>query len=280
MWARRNNRIPVSPGQDPQLVSSVIVPVIVFCILLLADYVFRSSTDRSLRFITLLNHTANSSDGVIIIPQDPNNAKAIQISPSVNERTGVEFAYSFFIKVKESNFTGVDTLRHVFHKGYRLPWPLLGPGVFISGMDNTMKVIMNTNTNVFMHAAVTNIPINKWFHVVLNSYKSGLDIYINGNLAHRIPFTNGVIYQNFQDLILFSPNNTSVSSNVTHAIGDSNLTFAGSFDGQLSSIKYARYALSLKEIKSLMAEGPSSETKINVDIKDTAYLSDTWWANQ
>jgi hypothetical protein len=280
MLGRRNYRNPVSPGQSPELVSSVIIPVIVFCMMFLADYIFRSSTDRSLRFITLLDYTANSSDGVVIIPQDPSNEKAIQIAPSVNERTGVEFAYSFFIKVKESNFTGVDTLRHVFHKGYRLAWPLLGPGVFISGMDNTMKVIMNTNTNVFMHADVTNIPINKWFHVVLNSYKSGLDIYINGNLAHRIPFTNGIIYQNFQDLILFSPNNTSVSSSVTHAAGDSNINFAGSFDGQLSSMKYARYALSLKEIKSLMTEGPSSAAKVNVDIKDTTYLSETWWANQ
>jgi hypothetical protein len=267
-------------GRNPEFVSSIIVPLIVFGILFIADYVFRISADRSLRFITLIDYNASSSDGVIIIPQDPSNPNAIQIGRSVNERTGVEFAYTFFIKVKDSNFTGNDNLLHVFHKGYKIPWPLLGPGVFVSGLENTMKVVMNTNTNVFMTANVTNIPVNKWFHVVLNSYNSGLDIYINGNLAHRIPYTNGVVYQNFQDLILFSPNQMSISPTVTPAAGDTGLSFAGSFDGQLSSLKYARYALSLKEIQSLMKEGPSNKTITPTDNTDTSYLSDTWWSNQ
>jgi len=244
------------------------------------DYIYRASNDRTLRFITLLDYMANSSDGVVIIPQDPSNPNAIQIGVSVNERTGVEFAYAFFLNVKESTFTGNDELRHVFHKGYRTPWPLVGPGVFISGIDNTMKIVMNTNTEVFKSVDVHNIPVNKWFHVVLNSYKSGMDVYINGNIAHRISFKNGVIYQNFQDLILFSPNRSSISNTVTPAVGDSNLNFAGSFDGQLSSLKYARYALSVKEIKALMAEGPSSNVKKSSMNTDTSYLSDTWWSNQ
>jgi hypothetical protein len=281
MSARGNNRyLANNTGTRSELIPSVVIPIIVFCIMMVFDYIVRASNDRSLRFITLVNYTANSSDGVIIIPQDPNNENAIQLGVSVNERTGVEFAYSFFLNVKESTFTGNDELRHVFHKGYRTPWPLVGPGVFISGLDNTMKIVMNTNTSVFKSAEVHNIPVNKWFHVVLNCYKSGLDIYINGNIAHRISFKDGVIYQNFQDLILFSPNRTSISNTVTPAAGDSNLNFAGSFDGQLSSLKYARYALSLKEIQALMAEGPSSKTKANPMNTDTSYLADTWWANQ
>ena len=262
------------------MIPSLVTSVLVFSVLMVVDYIFRASADRSLRFITLLDYTANSSDGVIIIPQNPSAPNAIQIGTSVNERTGVEFAYSFFINVKESTFTGNDELRHVFHKGYRAPWPLVGPGVFISGLDNTMKIIMNTNTAVFKSTDIKNIPVNKWFHVVLNCYKSGLDVYINGNLAHRIPFTDGVIYQNFQDLIIFSPNRMAISNTVTPAAGDSPLNFAGAFDGQLSALKYARYALSLKEITVLMGEGPSSMTKTPAVNTDTTYLSDTWWANQ
>jgi len=280
MFARGNNRYSNQSSSNSELIPSVITPVIVFSILMIFDYLYRASSDRSLRFITLLDYTANSSDGVVIIPQDPSNANAIQIGTSVNERTGIEFAYSFFINVKESTFTGVDNLRHVFHKGYRTPWPLLGPGVFISGKDNTMKIVMNTNTNVFKSADIKNIPVNKWFHVVLNCYKSGLDIYINGNLAHRISFTNGVIYQNFQDLIIFSPSNSSHPHAITPAIGDSDINFAGSFDGQLSALKYARYALSMKEIQALMGEGPSSNVKALTTNKDITYLADTWWANQ
>ena len=262
------------------MIPSIVTPILVFSLLMVVDYIYKASYDRSLRFVTLIDYTASSSDGVIIIPQNPSAPSAIQIGTSVNERTGVEFAYSFFIIVKESTFTGNDELRHVFHKGYRTPWPLVGPGVFISGLDNTMKIVMNTNTAVFKSADIKNIPVNKWFHVVLNCYKSGLDVYVNGNLAHRIPFTDGVIYQNFQDLILFSPNRTSISNTVTPAAGDSPLSFAGAFDGQLSALKYARYALSLKEIQALMGEGPSSKVKSTSANTDTTYLSNTWWANQ
>ena len=266
-------------GQS-ELIPSVVIPLVVFCLLMVVDYIYRMSNDKTLRFITLLDYTANSADGIVIIPQDPNNANAIQIGTSVNERTGVEFAYSFFLNVKQSTFSGNDEMFHVFHKGYGLPWPLVGPGVFISGLDNTMKIVMNTNTEVFKSVDVNNIPVNKWFHVVLNCYRSGLDVYINGNIVHRISFKNGVIYQNFQDLILFSPNRSSISNTVTPALGDSNLNFAGAFDGLLSSLKYARYALSLKEIQALMGEGPSQNLKKTPMNTDVSYLSDTWWSSQ
>jgi hypothetical protein len=280
MSNRANNRYGgLQTGGQTELVSSVIIPVVVFCLLFVFDYIYRSSNDKTLRFITLVDYTANSSDGVVIIPQDPSNPNAVQVGVSVNERTGVEFAYSFFLNVKESTFSGNDEMRHVFHKGYRTAWPLAGPGVFIRGSDNTMVIVMNTNTQVYKTVDVHNIPVNKWFHVVLNCYKSGLDVYINGNIAHRISFKDGVVYQNFQDIILFSPNRTSISNMVTPAAGDSPINFAGSFDGQLSSLKYARYALSLKEIQALMGEGPSTKVKSNTMNTDTSYLSDTWWSN-
>ena len=279
--SNRNYNKVYTGGQSSELVSSVILPVVVFCALMIVDYLYRASTDKSLRFITVLDYTANSADGIVRIPQDPTKQGAAQLGVSVNERTGVEFAYSFFINVQESTFTGVDELRHVFHKGYSSPWPLMGPGVFIHGSTNTMRVVMNTNTEPYKYADVTNIPVNKWFHVVLNCYGSGLDIYINGTLAHRISFSGGVIYQNFQDLILFAAIPVTVNSGTTPAIRSENpVIFSGSFNGQLSSIKYARYALSLKEIQAVLSEGPSTNVKALSITGDTSYLSDTWWANQ
>ena len=167
MSSRNYNRL-YTGGQSSELVPSIILPVIVFCALMVVDYLYRASSDKSLRFITVLDYTANSADGIVKIPQDPTKPNAAQLGVSVNERTGVEFAYSFFINVQESTFTGVDELRHVFHKGYDSPWPLMGPGVFIHGITNTMRVVMNTNTEPYKYADVTNIPVNKWFHVVLN----------------------------------------------------------------------------------------------------------------
>jgi len=247
---------------------------------MLFDYFYRVSSDRSLRFITVLDYTVNSSNGIITIPQDPTKLNAVQLGLSVNERTGVEFAYSFFLNVNQSTFSGNDELFHVFHKGYPSMWPLFGPGVFIHGKDNTMKIFMNTNKNIMLSADITNIPVAKWFHVVLNCYNSGLDIYINGNLAQRLSFKGSVVYQNFQDLILFSPNRITISNTVTRAVGDSPLVISGPMNGMISSMKYARYALSLKEITALMGAGPSSNIKSTSVNTDTTYLSDTWWADQ
>jgi hypothetical protein len=279
MSGRYNYRTGMLPPNS-ELTQSVIIPVIVFTVFFVFDYLYTIASDRSLRFITVVDYKARASDGVIIIPQDPSNANAIQLGHSVNERTGVEFAYSFFISVDQSTFSGNDEYKHVFHKGYSASlWPLLGPGVFISGKDNTMRVIMNTNKDVLKHADITNIPVNKFFHVVLNCHNSGLDVYVNGSLAHRLPFKGGVVYQNFQDLVLFSPNNVSISNTVTPAVGDDGFNIAGSFSGSFGSLKYARYALSLKEIQALMAEGPPTKEKQTSSVTDTNYLSDTWWAN-
>jgi len=272
----RGNRIST---QDLSIIPAILLPAVTACVLFVIEYVWRSSKDVSLRLVTLLDYTAQSSDGVIVISQDPNNADAIQLGPSVNERTGVEFAYSFFVLVKESTFNGQVELHHVFHRGYRSAWPLMSPGVFIRGDTNTMRVVFNTNRAVYKYADVTNIPINKWFHVVLNGYNSGVDIYVNANLAHRIKFDKEVIYQNFQDVLIFSPNVSRIQKANT-AAAEEDISFNGSFEGNLSSLKYARYALSIKEINNLMAAGPSSNIVKSKDDPNTAYLSDTWWSDQ
>jgi len=272
----RGNLITV---QDLSIIPAILLPALTACILFVVEYVWRASKDVNLRFITLLDYTAQSSDGVIVISQDPGNPEAIQIGQSVNERTGVEFAYSFFILVKETTFNDQTQLRHVFHKGYRTAWPLMCPGVFIRSDTNTMRVVFNTTADVYKYADVTNIPINKWFHVVINSYNSGIDIYINANLAHRIKIEKEFVYQNFQDLIIFSPNIDRINSTTTPAAKE-DISFYGHFDGNLSSLKYARYALSIKEINNLMAAGPSTKLVKSPNDPNTAYLSDTWWSNQ
>lgn len=272
-------RIPISPT-DLSIIPSILIPAVSACMLFLIEFLWRSSKDVSLRFVTLLDYTAQSSDGIIIISQDPTNPAAIQLGTSVNERTGVEFAYSFFLLVKESTFTGIDELHHVFHRGYRTTWPLMSPGVFIKGDTNTMRVVINTNRNVYKYADVKNIPINKWFHVVINCYRAGIDIYVNANMAHRIQFENEVIYQNFEDLLIFSSNNIfNVNNTNTPAAGEP-ISFQGTFNGNLSLLQYARYALSLKEINALMASGPSTKVVSISTNGDTAYLSDTWWSDQ
>ena len=269
-----------TPSKSGEAISGLIGLAVVFVTGFLAESVIRSSTDKTARFKMIFDHTASSEDTNVVIRQNPANKDAFTLGLSVNEITGPEFAYSFFLFVSPTTFTGDDVLKHVLHKGYTIPWPLMGPAVFIRGNTNVMRVIMNTYTNPYTYTDIQNIPVQKWFHVVLNCFKGGLDIYINGTLANRIPFTETAPYQNFQDIHFFSqPNFTFRDSAIAALPSGKSVTIQGSFNGFLSSFAYARYALSMSEITGLMNKGPSSKMK-NSQKPLPPYLADTWWANQ
>ncbi len=272
-------RRPTSNSIVVDIFPSIIAPVILAVVMFVGEYIYRASVNTTTRFVTLLDYTAQSADGVTVISQDPTTPNPIQIQRSVNERSGAEFGYSFFLYIEETTFSGNVELKHVFHKGYRTPWPLMSPGVFIKGDTNTMRVVIGTSKNPYKFGDITNIPIGKWFHVVLNYYNSGLDIYVNANLAHRIKLENEVIYQNFQDILIFSPNVADIRTATTPAVSE-DIGFHGNANGKLSSMKYARYALSVKEINTLMGQGPSSRLKQNSVNTNLSLLSDSWWTNQ
>jgi hypothetical protein len=250
--------------------------------MLTSEVVYKSIYDAQARFKTLLDHTASSEDMTIVVHQNANKyPDAKPIGLSVNERSGIEFAYSFYVFVFPSTFDGNDNFKHVFHKGYGFPWPLMGPGVFFKGNENTMRIIMNTYKNPYTYADIKNMPVQKWVHVVLNCINGGLDIFINGSLASRISFKNTLPYQNFQDVILFSNvNSTSLGQASTpSSLGSESFPIAGAFKGYLSNLKYARYALSVNEIQTLMNQGPSAK-KIERVMERPPYLADDWWAGQ
>jgi len=263
-----------------QVISGVTYVVMLFVLLYVIEMIYFASNSSATRFKTLVGFTAASTDSMIVIRQNlAAFPDANPIGLSVNERTGIEFGYSFYLYVNSSTITGSNTFKHVFHKGYTNPWPLMAPGVFIHGETNTMRVVMNTYKNPFTYADVKNIPMQKWFHVVLNNYKGGLDIFINGNLANRITFKDTLPYQNFQDIILFSNANiNSLRGSGIPALNNEDFQLEGSFKGYLSNMKYARYALSINEVQNLMAAGPSSTMKQkNMDIPP--YLGDDWWSH-
>jgi len=267
-----------TPGS--QAFTGVVILAIVFVTGFLGELLFGAATDKTLRFRTLLDYTASSEETNVVIRQNPKYSDAIPIGLSVNERTGIEFAYSFFLYVLPSTFSNQEaSLKHVFHKGYPIPWPLMGPGVFMLGNTNTMRVFMNTHKNPYTYTDITNIPVQKWFHVVLNCFKGGLDVYINGTLANRIPFNDTVPYQNYQDLIFFSQTNHQFRASSIAALPGEDMVIQGSFSGFLSSMKYARYALSVVEIQKLMNEGPSSKRK-TASQSLPPYLADSWWTQQ
>lgn len=259
------------------------IVAITFVVGFTVEVLYRSTADAANRFQTLLGYTAGSEDMTIAIRQDASKYRdAIPIGLSVNERTGIEFAYSFYMYVFPTTFSGNAVYKHVFHKGFGCPWPLMAPGVFLRGDTNTMRVIMNTYKNPYTHVDITNIPVQKWFHVVLNCSKGGLDVFINGTLANRIKFRDTLPYQNFQDIVLFSNANYNSfrgANGQIPSLGGEDFQIEGSFKGYLSNLMYARYALSVNEIQTLLNAGPSTKVKQKT-MEKPPYLADDWWANQ
>lgn len=266
------------PGQALQ--AGVLVAVY-FLVLFTAEVVYSATRTASQRFQTLIPNTVSSNDKIIQIRQDASRfTDAIPLGFSVNERTGMEFSYSFFLFVDQATFTGNDGYKHVFHKGYAEPWPLMGPGVFINGATNTMRVFMNTYKQPYTYVDVRNVPVDKWFHVVLNCYKGGLDIYVNGQLATRMSFLDSVPYQNFGDVYVFSPQHSNqIRGPAVAALGSESFGLDGQMSGYISKMVYTRYALSTTEITALLNAGPS--TYVEQKQKERPpYLADDWWANQ
>lgn len=266
-----------------EVFTSLLIIFIVTIGAFLVEYMFKLRNEHNTRVKMLLDYTASSDEILHPIRQDITKFKeAIPIGLSVNERSGIEFAYSFYLMVSSGTFTGEKKLKHVFHKGYPSYWPLMSPGVFIWGHMNTMCIVMSTIKNPFTHVNIQNIPIDKWFHVVLNCYKGGLDVYVNGNMANRITFKHDVPYQNFQDIQFFSFKNMSLSKTNIPALSnypDATLDFEGHFTGMLSSLKYTRYAMSIYQIQALMSTGPSKKRKVDTE-QLPPYMADNWWSNQ
>lgn len=123
-------------------------------------------------------------------PQDPDSGYEI-LEPSKDERNGTEFSYSCFISVQPNNFTGPKgSFKHVFHKGSKGVFPLMAPGVFFKSDNNTLRVYMNSSLSWSNFVDVPNIPLKKWFHLVVMMKGRALDVYVNGNLANRFKFND------------------------------------------------------------------------------------------
>jgi hypothetical protein len=267
-------------GAVGEIVLGLAIVLVATALFFTAEGVQSSIASLNKRYVRLLDYTVNADDKSLVIHQDLSKfSEAKPVLFSENEPSGTEFAYSFFLFVNPNSTSTESALNHVWHKGYGCAWPLMGPGVFMHSDTNTLRVVMNTTESPYSFVDVTNIPVNKWFHVVLNCQKSALEIHINGNLTNKLRFENGLPYQNFQDIVLFSTTNYTLRASTCPALKGEDFLVRGSFKGLMSEFLYTRYALSFTEIQALMNAGPSNKMKTQVMDKPP-YLADTWWTTQ
>jgi hypothetical protein len=187
------------------------------------------------------------AESAITISQDPKISGSQSITRSNNQVNGIEFTWSVWLYINKSAVdTKFATYKHIFHKGNLnigtngLNSPNNAPGLYITPLttsisDLELTVAMSTFDNYDENITIPNIPLNKWFNVIIRCKNTLLDVYVNGSIAKSTTLT-GVPKQNF---------------------GDIYVTNNGGFNGQLADLLYYNKALGIADIQNIMAKGPS-----------------------
>ena len=207
-----------------------------------------------------------------VIRQDPNQTNAITIMPSVNAPSGLEFSYSCFLFVDSKTFQGNSPgLHHIFHKGSSVYKPLMCPGVFIRNDENTLVVYMNEGGAWNTRCEIPSFPIGKFVHLAIVVRNMNVDVYINGNVAHRMTL-NSVPKQNYGDVFVLKNETFDDNSPI------SEFKVLGAISGYISRLKYTGYALNYEQIDRLVRMGPSTQLDSNdMSSLSPPYLADAWW---
>jgi hypothetical protein len=272
------------------ILMGIAIVVLLYVGLATAEFIYKSIMALWVDKVELFPDTYASGTRMFTAIQNPHNPAAKTVNVSDNQRSGVEFSYAMFVYLKSECFaSGEQKLLHILHKGYNKPYPLMAPGIFTWGHKNVIRIFMNCYDSWNNWCEVENIPVDKWFHLVVSCKGNTIFIYVNGSLKQKVNLSgNTPPYQNYGDVYLFNPRKLAISKSITTSLANdaefkgtgsnSSLQFGGAATGMVSRVYYFSYALSYTEIQKLMAMGPSSVMS-GPDMSMTPYLSDTWWVN-
>ena len=216
------------------------------------------------------------------IPQDPANAKSPVVYRSNNQTGGVEFTWCVWVLINSLSPTPKLNC-HIFNKGnntydttsttdankYGLATVNNGPGLYL-GVDsngrptNSLRFVMDAQVTTDVPAPVeivlSNVPMQKWFHVAYRFQNYTMDAYVNGVLASSKQFDNYVPKQNYDDIYL----------------GQN-----GGFSGAISNLRYYDYALPPFDIAAIVGYGPNL-TPSNIGTPQTNsmydYIALSWYS--
>jgi hypothetical protein len=279
----------IGPGFIPQILLTIVFFIALQVILSIIQGIIDTVRNVT-KQVTVLQ--AETVTGPYTIAQDPLLQK--QIFNSNNELNGLEFSYSAFIFVSPETFdnsastedscgnvettTGLD-LKSVFHKGSKTVFPLMAPGVFMESNKNTMRVYMNSSLAWDNYVSVPNIPVNKWFHLVITMKGKFMDVFINGNVAQR---------KEFLTVPKLNVGNVYIMSNQKfpkRIVGDEPPPFkvSGGMKGMVSRLSYYAYALNYSQIDDLYRQGPAKKVvnpTPSISGVIPPYLRDDWWVTR
>lgn len=263
-------------GVVNQIILAIAVTALLYIIFMSAEIVYTNVRRVTSTRVDLLPKTVNAENRQREFEQNPLVKGHVLLPYSDNERTGVEFSYSFFMYVNPSSFRQEEGLLHIMHKGNPFPYPLMCPGVFMKSNTNTLRVYANSSQTWNNYIDVENIPVKKWVHIAIVARANAVEVYVNGNIAKKLNMEGGVIYQNFGNLFMFSQRKCALSPNIIPSLKGEPYQIFGPITGQFSRVVYFNYAVSYTEIQSLLNEGPNQV--VETDTSDQPpYLRDDWW---
>jgi hypothetical protein len=284
---RRNNQpaanfgIPVTANSSGSALYDILFGVVLvactFLVFIFVELIYKYIHRMSMNRTDLLPYTYAMDSQSKSIVQNPNSRGAKTVNLSDNERSGIEFSYSFYLYADPSAFRQELGLLHIFHKGYSSQFPLLAPGVYMRSDTNTLRVYMNTFKTWNNYVEVENIPISKWVHVVVICTQDCLEVYINGNLSKKLSFDGYTPYQNYEDICCFSQRRITMKHSMVPSVDEAGFEVFGAMKGMLSRLTYFSYALGYSEIQALLSEGPSTKMDSSNVSLSAGYLSDQWW---
>jgi hypothetical protein len=268
-------------GLLPQLFLGVLICFILYALMFAAETLYKMYRRLGTSRIELAPKTYMSPK-TRTITQDPNNPTSKPTFISDNEISGVEFSYSCFLYINANSFGDSAGLRHIFHKGNTTIYPLMGPGVFLHNQKNSLRVYMSSFATWNNYIDVDNVPTGKWFHLALVLQDNALEIYLNGNIAKKLNFTDTAPYQNYGDYCMFSPNGVQLSHSIVPSTDTDGLNIMkqNPMSGMVSRLYYYNYAISYSQIQSLMNEGPNPDMETDSGLTTPPYLTDNWWVSQ
>ena len=181
-----------------------------------------------------------------------------KVMRSDNGKFGLEFTYSMWLYIEDSNFAGARAKewKHIIHKGTANGMPLQAPGIWLYPATNRLSINMNTYYSIKESCDIANVPLNKWFHLTVMVIGKSIDVYINCNLKKRCKF-QGVPKMNY---------------------GNVYINMWEGFDGFISNVRYWDRAVAPFRIEKICKEGPSKAPCTDTGV-NPPYLSKNYWMN-
>lgn len=272
-------------GLIPQILFTLIAILVLYSIITIVETIIDNIVRFNRQTAILFKDTTPSQQMIL---QSPNSGSPL-IYNSMNETNGMEFSYSMYLFINPETFettsmntcggtteTDVTKLKHIFHKGTKDVFPLLAPGLFVDGSKNTLRLYMNSATKWDNYVEIPNIPVSKWFHIVISLKGKYLDVYINGNVTVRHQF-NVVPKLNYGNVYIMNP--ARFPKNPTDIV-NKQYQVDGPMKGMVSRMKYYAFALNYSQIDQLYREGPSKKIVSQSYSETPPYFRDDWWVTK